>query len=332
VQRLEDQLARAAGQPLDPLRQVDDRHRRARIADVERVADRLRQLEAEQHRLDHVLDVAPRPDLRPVAVNDEVAACERGLDERADRAAADLARAVDVERVHGHRRDAELLVVGVRHVLAGELRHGVRPARLADAADRRDLALADVERVRSEHLAGREVDEALERVRRRERGLERVVGAHDVDAHRAHRALANRVDAGDRGAMDDVRRPAGERGDRIEVEHVGLVEGEVRVVRERRARERVAVQVVERDDLVPVDELTRERRRDEARAAGDEDPLVLQHAPSLPRRAPDRRRSRRAEPGSAAARPAGGTMPSGPVFAHCALRPRLPAGRQERGG
>ena len=50
----------------------------------------------------------------------------------------------DVERVHGDGRQAELVVVGVRHVLAGELRDGVGPARLPDRADRRDLALLDV--------------------------------------------------------------------------------------------------------------------------------------------------------------------------------------------
>ena len=59
---------------------------------------------------------------------------------------------------------AELGVVRVRHVLAGELRDGVRPARLADRADRRHVALLDVERVLAEHLARRELDEPLERV------------------------------------------------------------------------------------------------------------------------------------------------------------------------
>ena len=47
-----------------------------------------------------------------------------------------------------------------------------------------------------------------------------------------------------------------------------------------RARERVAVEVVGRDDLVLVDEPPRERRADEAGAAGDEDPLALKHAAS----------------------------------------------------
>ena len=130
---------------------------------------RVRMLEAGERALDHVVDVAPGADLRAVAVDDEVAAGERGLDERADRAAADLARAEDVERAHGHGRQAELVVVGVRHVLAGELRDRVRPARLADRADRRHVALLDVERVRAEDLARREVDEALERVERRRR-------------------------------------------------------------------------------------------------------------------------------------------------------------------
>ena len=49
--------------------------------------------------------------------------------------------------------------------------------------------------------------------------------------------------------------------DRVGVEDVGLVEREVRVVGELRAGERVAVEVVERDDLVVVDEAARERRR-----------------------------------------------------------------------
>ena len=78
----------------------------------------------------------------PSPCDRQVAAGERRLDERADRAAADLARAEDVERVHRDGRQLQLVVVGVRHVLAGELRDGVRPARLADGADRRDLALA----------------------------------------------------------------------------------------------------------------------------------------------------------------------------------------------
>ena len=66
---------------------------RARVADVERLADRGRVLEAGEHAGDHVGDVVPGADLRAVAVDRQVAAGERRLDERADRAAADLARA-----------------------------------------------------------------------------------------------------------------------------------------------------------------------------------------------------------------------------------------------
>ena len=50
-------------------------------------------------------------------------------------------------------------------------------------------AFLDVERVLAEDLARRELDEALDRVLRRDRGLERVVGADHVDPHRPHRAL-----------------------------------------------------------------------------------------------------------------------------------------------
>ena len=136
---------------------------------------------------------------------------------------------VDVERADGDGREAELLVVGVRHVLAGELRDGVRPAGLADGADRGHARLVDAERVGAEDLAGRELDQALERVLRRERRLEHVVGADQVHAHRPHRALEHGVDAGDRGAVDDVRRAA--RSSTARVEDVAL-EVEVRVLGE----------------------------------------------------------------------------------------------------
>src|SRR4029453_11755609 len=66
----------------------------------------------------------------------------------------------------------------------------------------------------------------------------------------------------------------------VRVEHVTLHEREARMLRELGAAERVAVQVVERDDLVLVDEAPSERRADEAGAAGDQDPLAAQsHAP-----------------------------------------------------
>ena len=93
LERREDDLAGAAGEPLDALREVEDRHRAARVADVVALPDRIRMLEAEAHALDHVVDEAPGADLRAVAAHGEVVAAERRLDERADRAAADLARA-----------------------------------------------------------------------------------------------------------------------------------------------------------------------------------------------------------------------------------------------
>ena len=86
----------------------------------------------------------------------------------------------------------------------------------------------------------------------------------------------HRVDAGDRRAVDDVRRALRELAHELGVEDVALDEGQVRVVGDLRRVERVAVEVVERDDLVVVDEPARERRGDEARAARDEDPLAAQ--------------------------------------------------------
>src|SRR5438093_2034299 len=95
-----DDLAGTAREAFDPLGQVEDRDRRAGIADIERVADRLRAFEAEQKRLDHVVHVAPGSDLRAVTVDGEVTTRERSLDESPDRTAADLPGAVDVERPH----------------------------------------------------------------------------------------------------------------------------------------------------------------------------------------------------------------------------------------
>ena len=81
------------------------------------------------------------------------------------------------------------------------------------------------------------------------------------------------VDAGDPGGVDDVRAARGELGEPVEIEDVALDEAEVRVVGELGARQRVAVEVVDRDHLVLVDEPARERRADEAGAARDQDAL-----------------------------------------------------------
>jgi hypothetical protein len=56
---------------------------------------------------------------------------------------------------------------------------------------------------------------------------------------------------------------------------------EPRMLQEAGTGDRVAVEIVVRDDRVPVDELPRESRADEARAAGDQDPLALQHPANI---------------------------------------------------
>ena len=73
--------------------------------------------------------------------------------------------------------------------------------------------------------------------------------------------------------MHDVCRPSEDVRQSIGVENVALDEREVRMLGEIRASERVAVEVVDRDDLVLVDEPPRKRRADEPGAAGDDDPL-----------------------------------------------------------
>src|SRR5204862_7708629 len=58
-ERREHDLAGAAREALDALCEVEDRHGRARVPDVEALADRARVLETEPNRVDHVVDVAP---------------------------------------------------------------------------------------------------------------------------------------------------------------------------------------------------------------------------------------------------------------------------------
>ncbi len=146
----------------------------------------------------------------------------------------------------------------------------------------------DVVGVRAEDLARREVDEALERVQRRERRLEHVVRADHVDAHRPDRALSTVSTPAIAAAVDDVRRPARRARARASASRTSAAwKVKFGCVGELGAAERVAVEVVERDDLVRVDEPPRERRADEAGAAGDEDALAAQgHAASLAAPAP----------------------------------------------
>ena len=170
-------------------------------------------------------------------------------------------------------------------MLARKLRYGVRPARFADGADRRHVRLVHVERVLAEDLARREVDEALERLLCSECRLEHVVRPDHVHAHRPYGARKNRVHTGDSRAVNDVGRAGKRVRELAGVEHVAFDEREVRVVCERRAAERVAVEVVDGDDLVVVDEPPRERRPDESRAAGDDDALSAQSHAGESRRA-----------------------------------------------
>ena len=85
---------------------------------------------------------------------------------------------------------------------------------------------------------------------------------------------SDRVDARDAGCVDDVRAAGHSSVSRVEVEHVPLDELEVRVRSEVRPREGVAMEIVDGDHVVPVDEPSRERRADESGAARDENALA----------------------------------------------------------
>src|SRR5262249_19731593 len=113
-------------------------------------------------------------------------------------------------------------------------------------------------------------------------GLKRVVRADEVHPHRAYRALDHRVDTRDRSRVHEMRRTVDDAGQELVVEDVSIDEREVRMLRKARPAERVPVEIVDRDDLVVVDEPAGERRANEARAARDHDALSAQsHAASL---------------------------------------------------
>ena len=192
---------------------------------------------------------------------------ERRLDERADRAAADLPRAVDVERPHGDRRQP----AARRGRRAPCARRRASTRRTSSAPRRRSRSSTTwpsstlyacvpktslVEKSTSRSSVSRVAT----------RRLEHVVGADHVDAHRAHRALEHRVDAGDRRAVDDVRRALRElaRAPRRRARRPG---GSVKFgcsassVAESASRWRLSSAITS----FCVDEPPRERRRDEAR-------------------------------------------------------------------
>jgi len=211
-------------------------------------------------------------------VNLEILIAERLHHEAMDRSFADLSGPVDIERAQGDGGHAELAMVGVDEMLAGQFAHGVDPARLAHGADGRHLRLVRAKRIRAEDLAGGEVDEAVE-TRQPARGVEHVRRADQIHPHGGGGALDDRVDAGDRGEVHDhVGLGVGHRrGKRRGVEHVAAHHGEARMRRPCALRERVAAEVVEGDDAIGVDEASDERRADEPRAAGQKDGFPFQH-------------------------------------------------------
>jgi hypothetical protein len=225
-------------------------------------------------------------------VDDQVLAGDRPHDEPAQRALADLAGPVDVERPDGDGGQALLPVVRIGEVLLRELADRVRPAALAHGAEHGRRGLLRAERELAEDLARAEADDPLE-ARHAVRGLEHVGGADHVDLHRVHGLLDHRVDAGDPGAVHHVRGAADRLAQRGRIEHAALDQLQVGVSGEGLVLERVAAQVVERDDLVALQQHARQRRADEAGSTRDEHPLALELGWDLHR---SRRRIGHADP------------------------------------
>src|SRR4029453_4658525 len=169
-------------------------HHTAGVADVERMTNRLWSRQTAKNAVDHVIDVAPRADLTPVVVNRYVFAAKRLQNEAMNRAFANLARPVNVEGADGHGRQPELSMIVVSHVLSRKLTHRVRPSRLADSAETRQVSLAHLVCVASEDLTRRKVNEAVVLVVAFSGILEDVVGADDIHLHRRHWHLQHRID------------------------------------------------------------------------------------------------------------------------------------------
>ena len=72
MQGPEDDLRARVGDPPNSVREIEDRHHRARVPDVEHLPNRRVVREDQEERLHDVVDVAPGTDLRAVPVDHEL--------------------------------------------------------------------------------------------------------------------------------------------------------------------------------------------------------------------------------------------------------------------
>ena len=184
-----------------------------------------------------------------------------------DRADANLVRTVNIEWAYDCDGHAVLLEVRMQEELAGQLRDRIRPAGLADLATRHLVRLFNLVRVAPKDLTRREINEPLQLAPKTLSDLCNIRGAHQVDAHRAHRALEHRRHACDCSHMNDVRGVSSRLAQEFEVEDVALDQGDIRVLPEIRVLQRVVVQVVVEDNIVVVCQQPRNRRANKAGAA-----------------------------------------------------------------
>ena len=165
-------------------------------------------------------------------------------------------------------------------MLGSELAHGVGPPCFTDGAKAGHVGLADAKGVRTEDLAGGEIDDALDptAVVRRTKHVHRAL---ERDLHRDDGVLEHGVDACDRGKVDDIVAPRHRSADGSHVSDVAHDQLDVWVVVEPCLREGVAAQDVEDSNAVVVCESLGQRGTDETGTAGDQDMCALQHSPLL---------------------------------------------------
>ena len=250
----------------------DLRHRRVPPRrDVDHLAVHRRRVRLD-HRLDRlrvVLDVEPVTARRPVTVHRQRLTGQRLEDEARDHLLRMLARAVVVERPHDHDRQVVRRAVRERQPIRPRLRRRVGAARV-----QRMLLVHRSPLRGAVHLAGRDQDEALDRLladRIQQHASPLHVRRHELGCALGDRLLHVRLR---RGVHDHVH-PADDLPHERFVADVAVHEREPLV----RADVAQVLEVpgvgqrVERDHLVRrrLQQVADERGRDEARPAGDED-------------------------------------------------------------
>ncbi len=137
-------------------------------------------------------------------------------------------------------------------MLGRKLAGRIDPAVLTNRADGREIVFLALVNERPVDLAGRELDESFDA--HLQSRLDHLIGTEQVHLHRPDGAAIDRVDAGDGRAVNHYLAAVRGAAHVGKVEDVALHEVEVFMAVELRELERVAMEVVEHDDFIGLDE------------------------------------------------------------------------------